>query len=273
MLLNSLKYAQRERMVFLDQCFTWRGMANRKDLVDRFGVSMAQAALDFKLYLERLSENPPVYDNVRKTYLALENHTPLSPSIEDQPPMQILGAGGHDSFSTLPNLVRRVDSRTVALIYQAMIDGQAIHIQYTSMMTGVDDGQWIAPTKFASDGERVHLRAYSYKHDSYRDYVPIRISPDSSFALRPIQEPMLFDEEWHTLAKLHLKPKTGLSREQTIMVRREYGMEGDSLIIETRKALEFYAVRRWRLDHSNTRLELDKTEYETLLSAERTADG
>ncbi len=51
MTLDSLKHAQRERLIFLDRCFTWRGMANRRDLIERFDISMAQAALDFRTYL------------------------------------------------------------------------------------------------------------------------------------------------------------------------------------------------------------------------------
>ena len=51
MKLDDLKHAQRERLIFLDRCLTWRGMANRKDLIDRFGISIAQAALDFRVYL------------------------------------------------------------------------------------------------------------------------------------------------------------------------------------------------------------------------------
>ena len=46
MKLDDLKHAQRERLIFLDRCLTWRGMANRKDLIDRFGISTAQAALE-----------------------------------------------------------------------------------------------------------------------------------------------------------------------------------------------------------------------------------
>src|SRR5690242_5403362 len=77
---DDLKHAQRERLIYLDRCLTWRGMANRRDLMVRFGISSAQAALDFRLYLERAKKTPPVYDPVRKTYLAAEGHQPLVPS-------------------------------------------------------------------------------------------------------------------------------------------------------------------------------------------------
>ena len=59
MIFDDLKHAQRERLIYLDQCLTWRGAANRRNLTTRFGISAAQAALDFRVYLDRARETPP----------------------------------------------------------------------------------------------------------------------------------------------------------------------------------------------------------------------
>ena len=61
MFFNDLKHAQRDRLIYLDRCLTWRGAANRRDLMARFGISAAQAALDFRAYLDRTREAPPIY--------------------------------------------------------------------------------------------------------------------------------------------------------------------------------------------------------------------
>ena len=79
MTLDDLKHAQRERLIFLDRCLTWRGAANRRDLVERFGISAAQAALDFRLYMRLAGGAPPDYDASRKTYVAAPGHRPLAP--------------------------------------------------------------------------------------------------------------------------------------------------------------------------------------------------
>jgi len=132
------------------------------------------------------------------------------------------------------------------------------------MMSGASDGQWLAPTRFTSDGESVHLRAFSFKHSEYRNYLPIRIEPDNSFEEKPLVQPLPEDVDWNTRTIIWLRPKTGLSSEQASVVRREYGFEGELLRVETRKALEFFFDRRWGLAEKGARLERASTEYELM---------
>jgi hypothetical protein len=264
MKLDDLKHAQRERLIFLDRCLTWRGMANRKDLIDRFGISIAQAALDFRVYLGLAHSSPPNYDPVRKTYIAASEHEALAPSGLTEA-FAILTSDDEDTpSSALPRPERKADRKTIALLHQAIRSGKAIHVRYTSMSSGADDGQWIAPTRFTSDGESVHVRAHSFKHGEYRNYLPIRIDPDSSFEEKLIDKPLPEDVDWNTRAIIWLRPKTGLSEEQAKVVRREFGFEGEWLRIETRRALEFFFDRRWGLDTLGARLERAKTDYEPI---------
>lgn len=44
----ALKPAMLARLVYLDRCLTWRGQVNRKDLIERFGISSPQAAIDLR---------------------------------------------------------------------------------------------------------------------------------------------------------------------------------------------------------------------------------
>jgi len=265
--LEDLKHAQRERLIFLDRCLTWRGLANRRDLMQRFGISSAQAALDFRLYLKR-TPTPPVYDTARKTYVATENHRALAPgSLVDA--FDILASNGEGDGlpAALPAPPRHADPAIIARLYRAMTDGHALNIAYTSMTTGEDDGQFIAPTAFTSDGESVHLRAFSFKHAAYRNYLPIRIGVGSSFASRPLAGTLPFDADWHTLAEIELAPRSGLSAAQAAAVRREYGFDGPVLSIRTRKALEYYFDRRWGLDLAAARLERVATRYHPIEAA------
>ncbi len=255
------KYAQRERLIFLDNCLTWRGVANRRDIIDRFGISNGQAALDFKLYLERASGAPPVYDNTKKTYLAASKHQPLTQSRLTEAFDAVLGETQSERPASLPRLERHADPLVISHLYQAIQSGTALNIQYTSMRTGTDAAQWIVPRVFASDGDRVHVRAFSFKHNDYHDYVPIRISPDSTFEQKALVRSIPGDRKWNTLARIFLKPKSDLSPAQAEAVRREYGFEDELLCIETREALEFYADRRWGLDQPHSRLERERVDY------------
>jgi hypothetical protein len=260
---DELKHAQRERLIFLDHCLSWRGLANRRDLMERFGISLAQAALDFRTYIN-LADVPPVYDRVRKTYIAARGHKPLAPSSLTEA-FNVLTSerrGAHSSTLSRPE--HTADRAVIARLHQAILSSKCIYVRYTSMTSGADEGQWIAPVRFTSDGESVHLRAFSFKHGEYRNYLPIRIEPDSTFAERSRSEALPPDEDWNTRAVIWLRPKAGLSEQQQNVVRREFGFEGEFLRVETRKALEFFLDRRWGLDEKGARLERVKTVYEPL---------
>jgi hypothetical protein len=267
MILDSLKLAQRERLIFLDRCFTWRGMANRRDLIDRFEISMAQAALDFRAYLDLVRHSPPTYDAVRKTYFAAEDHQPLVSSNLIEAFDILAEAETNATSSALPKPQRAADRKIISRLHQTIRRGDALHIRYTSISSGADEGQWIAPTRFTSDGESVHLRAFSFKHGEYRHYHPIRIASDSSFEAKAQTEKLPEDEDWNTLATIWLQPKTGLSDQQAKVVRREYGFDHELLCVKTRKALEFSFDRRWGLAENGARLERVKTKYCRIVSA------
>lgn len=261
MKLDDLKHAQRERLLYLDQRLTWRGWANRRDLMERFGVSVAQAAIDFRVYLEIAGRQGPDYDTERKTYVIRPDHKPLWPeatlggwdmAVRDRPA---------EEFCELPLLVRATVPETMARLSRTMADSHAVQIRYTSMTTGEEAPQWIVPTRFASDGERIHVRAFSLKHNEYRDYVPARIHANSSFATRPPPSPLPFDADWHTRVRIKLAPRRSLSEAQARAVRREYGFRGETLVVEIRKALEFYTARRWGLNLGGARLEIVGKEY------------
>ncbi|OUR79614.1 hypothetical protein A9Q83_04245 [Alphaproteobacteria bacterium 46_93_T64] len=259
--VNDLKHAQRERIAFLDKLFYWRGQANRRDLVDRFGISMAQAALDFKKYLSLSRENSPEYDTVKKRYVAQPTPVALFQSGALNNWESELREIKGESFCELPALTRNCDPRILARLNRALENKEKILLQYTSMTTGDPAEQWIAPVNFASDGMRLHLRAYSFNNNDFRDYVPVRINPDSSFRTEQLIEPLPVDTDWHTIARFTLAPKDSLSAEQKSAVRREFAFENETLIVETRKALEHYTDRRWGLNETYSRLVKVKTEY------------
>ena len=106
MKLNDLKYAQRERLIFLDRCFTWRGLANRRDLIEKFGISNAQAALDFKLYLEHVAGPVPQYDMVQKTYLAQPDHRSLFATALQDAFQSVLSSSDLTPSDLLPGPIR-----------------------------------------------------------------------------------------------------------------------------------------------------------------------
>ena len=71
MTFEDLKYAQRERLEHLDRLFFWDGAATRASLIKRFGISNAQAAIDFRAYLAEAAKGALQYDASSRQYLSL----------------------------------------------------------------------------------------------------------------------------------------------------------------------------------------------------------
>jgi hypothetical protein len=257
--LESLNHAQRERILFLDRCFTWKGQANRRDLMARFDISTAQAAVDFRTYLS-LTQTPPVYDATAKSYFSNDGHSPLS-DVGTEQVFDLLKEKSSHLETSIPLPKRVMDSAVVAQLYRAMTRERDIQITYTSMNSGLSEPQWISPTRFHFDGEAIHLRAWSHKHAEYRDYLPIRVLRKDNIVTRDRSSPLPFDTEWNQFVRLRIGPRSGLSDAQAGVVRLEYGFpEKRHITVETRKALVFYVKRRWRLDDNKSRLQLEDIE-------------
>lgn len=251
---GELKPAQRARLDYLDQCLTWLGQANRRDLMVRFGISNAQAAVDFRIYMERVCAPAPTYDAVRKTYVADWGHKGLQDTNETSS-LEAIYERAHKDFARLPGPTRQCPAAVMRELNQAIERRCFIEIDYVSMSSGRRDRQWIAPAHIASDGERLHVRAWSPDRDEWRDFLPVRVSSGSSFAMRPVEEPLPHDEDWETVIEVRLRPRADLTGEQKRAVRLEYGIEGDGIQFEARRALDFYIERRWGLDRPGARLE------------------
>jgi len=247
--------------LFLDRCFTWRGVARRRDLIERFGISTAQAANDFRAYLSLITQNAPEYDAHLKAYVAARDHQPIAPaSMLDV--FGVLDTAVEDGLpAALPRAKRWLDRQIATALHDAISNRKKIRIAYTSMSSGETAPQWVAPTRFIFDGESIHFRAYSYKRGEYRNFHPARIEPKNEFQAGELEAPLSLDSEWHTLSIIWLRPSAQLSAAQAAVVRREYGFSDDLLKVEVRKALEFYLDRRWGLNEAGARLDRVRTEH------------
>ena len=70
------KWAMRERLTFIEARLYWAGRINRADLIEQFGIQMAQASKDLTLY-QTLAPRNIVYDKRLKTYQASDRFAPL----------------------------------------------------------------------------------------------------------------------------------------------------------------------------------------------------
>ncbi len=250
------RFAQEARLKFLDSLLFWEGRANRIDLIEKFQISPAQAALDLKTYLESAGPKSVTYDTRAKRYEATRQFKPIFglPSPEEW--LNRENRTDENQIDVLPTLGRHTDVQMLAQVYRAVRDRQALQIGYQSMTDAEPKVRWIAPHALASDGLRWHARSYCFLHDEYRDFVFTRMTvPGSGKAL--VQRPaggLPPDIEWSNVVELDLVPAAQHGDTQAAAIRREYGFKGNVLVVRVRQALLFYAIRRWGLDRPDSRL-------------------
>lgn len=258
---EDLKHAQRARLEYLDRLFFWDGAATRASLIKRFGISNAQAALDFRTYLAEAPKGALHYDASSRQYHALDDFERLSGKASSMELEQLLADAPSPAFDRLPDLQRTQGLRVLRPLYRAYRAKEATRIVYQSMRDPEPLTRWIAPVRFASDGVRLHVRAWCFEREGFRDFHPARIDPDQSFAKTKPANALPRDDDWFTWAILKLKPHSRLTDAQQRVVRIEFGFTSDVLESRTRKALAFYTQRRWGLEQKEPRLERVSIDY------------
>lgn len=272
MAFDDLKHAQKERLEYLDRLLFWNGAATRGSLMDRFGISNPQAALDFKAYLQTVGEDALKYDASSRQYLTTDCFSRLTGGTSTDELEELLSGRKDATFEILPDLQRTQNVRVFKPLYRALLAKRAVQIVYQSMRQPKPETRWIAPVRFASDGVRLHLRAWCYTRQEFRDFVPSRIDPDLSFKQNRDTADVPRDDDWFTWAVLKLRPHHDLTEDQKRVVRIEFGFDDECLEIRVRKALEFYTKRRWGLDQENPRLECMSCDYTEMAENEINED-
>jgi len=253
-----LRWSVERRLAFIEERLFWLGTVNRNDLVHRFGVSMSQASTDIGRYLAREPKGV-VYDKSAKCYIAGDSFRPILArpdagrllgelrlldvgilAVEDT----ILGAA--PPFDATPVPERPVDALVLRAVLWAIRMRGALDIVYQSMSRPEPAGRLVEPHALAHDGFRWHARAFDRETDRFRDFVLGRVarprragdaasSPDA-------------DRDWQTKIPLVVAPHPGLTAPQRKAIAIDYGIRGDSIVIEVRRALLFYALKRLGLD-------------------------
>lgn len=91
-----MRWAQQQRMAFIDECLLSKAAVNRRDLIDKFGISAPQAATDFRRFNEA---HPGVmkYDASRKAYVPTR-------------------ASGRDTTAAADHIMRADDSELARIV-------------------------------------------------------------------------------------------------------------------------------------------------------------
>jgi len=258
---NSSKYLNwgvERRMEFIEFRVFWEGRINRRDLIDKFGVSTPQASNDMSQYQDIAPKNLH-YDPRAKFYFASKGFKPkfLNPDSDRYLANLMSMSSGIlteqeswltniPSYDVLPQPKRAIDPGRLRRIIGAIRDGLAIQIKYQSMNAPEPEFRWISPHALAFDGYRWHTRALCHRSEVFKDFVLARIVSirlNKEYDMDPVK-----DLEWQGIVDVQIGPHPGLTDNQRKAIELDYGMEKGMVIVSVRRGFLFYFLRRLGLD-------------------------
>lgn len=253
---HSRTWSTEARLQFIEFRLYWEGRINRGDLTEHFGISVPQASLDLRRYVELAPENVR-YDTRRKAYFSTDCFNPVltTPSSRDYlVQLEMLQAEqgspfSHESFvsnppsfDVVPFPDRVVQPTVLRAVISAIRERRAINILYQSMTRPEPTCRWITPHAIASDGFRWHIRAYCHERDRFGDFIFGRILDLAATRESDVQSEI--DDEWNTFIELTIGPNPALPESHKKVIELDYGMTGHSSKLVVRKALVSYLKKR-----------------------------
>lgn len=247
------RWGQERRLEFIDFRLYWDGRVNRSDLMRFFGVSVPQASLDLARYREIAPQNID-YDLTEKAYVASSTFSPIVALKEaDAYLNQVLGVelgilqpnmtfvGWPVPATAVRDPCRNVDASVLRIVLKAIRSLQTLQIKYQSMTNPAPSDRVISPHAIAFDGSRWHVRAFCHKHGDFRDFVFARILEIALGQASPMDPSS--DVAWKREIEVIIQPNPALTEAQRIAIELDYGMTNGRLVVKTREALLFYALK------------------------------
>jgi predicted DNA-binding transcriptional regulator YafY len=268
---NKKNWAARERLRMIEQTVWWRGWIKRKDLVDFFGISSAQASSDLQTYQE-LNPRALVYQMSQKRYEGTKKMKCVfgSPQLEEGIQMflnaenvtQVISIAMNSSLvksdsdagtwahvqTSLP--ARTTLSKIQRVCVMAVSQKMKIRVKYWSVHSGTAHWRWLAPHAFGHDGYRWHVRAWCFERNRYQDFVLGRI--ESSDWPVELDEALPVDHAWENMVSVKIRANKALDDVAQRAIEMDYGLDkGEVMTLQIREAMQNYLMAHLRLDRGS----------------------
>ncbi len=252
-MLDSISFAQKQRLAYIDFCLLFKGAIYRQDLINRFQVGLSAGSRDFSIYKELAPDNLS-YDSREKRYFQTPQFKPVFEHDARRTLTKLANdiSDGFDAIGDIhfpveaPSSLNVPDIFIVARLVQAILNNKAVSIIYTSLSSG-SGARELVPHSIVDNGLRWHVRAFDRKSQSFRDFVLTRISKVTIKDAPNEEESAQADTEWQRLIPLQIVPHPK-NVEHPTAIEMDYGMQNEQLLINVRAAMAGYLLRRWNVD-------------------------
>lgn len=248
-------WASRERLSGIERWLWWRGFVGRRDLMETYGLSAAQASSDLQKYLE-LNPGSMDYHMSRKRYEASAGMRCVMGRPDFTAAVRVFLGGGvvesaggesGDLVEVVGLPVRKVKPEVERGMMNALVNGWRVKLKYSAVSSQSEfagKATWVHPQRLVWDGGRWHCRLWCESRAGFRDFVLGRVvaigKPEES---EEVVVPR--DAEWEAWTILVVKPNPELGEDARKALILDYGMgKAGQLKVKVRKAMERYLRER-----------------------------
>lgn len=252
----------------------WEGEVSRKDVIEHFSISSAQATNDFA-DIKRLYPHCLEYNGSRRRYVPSSQLSKWVNNESFDEYQHVIGEheGGVYRVKHSHHPVNVTIYRTLT---QAIKNQRGVKVTYTSLHSPAKDKDRILyPHTLINTQFRWHVRAMDKGDGQFKDFNLSRISR-CQLTDEPTPESALAscDENWMTPITVILIPNPSLSLEERSVIQDEFGMEKNMLTIESTPALLLYTLHHYQVfdfslkPHKHQLLAVGNREYLSLYHLE-----
>ena len=269
--ISRLKWANRQRLQYIEIMAFYTGVVTRSDVARTFGLSDAAATKDINLYNQIVPKNL-IYKHSVFGFTPSEHFeaviADLSPSITL--PMianNLTMVGGANQqhlvygipVEPLPLPTRLPVKEILAQIIRATKHHKKLQVEYLSLSDRHDEQsptnnplqnqRIIEPHALINTGLRWHVRAYNAETFDFRDFVLSRISEATMLDIEAESSPE-FDDSWVEMITVQLTPHPKLSERKRKSLLLDYDAKDEIIELTVRGSLLGYLLQRLSVDTS-----------------------
>ncbi|HCC5835525.1 WYL domain-containing protein [Citrobacter farmeri] len=251
--MQELSWSQQQRLHFMERQLLWGRKLTLSMVQEAFDISRNQASRDIRLYRELAPANVPPYNPADQCYRPGKTFTPLFAVTEPHEMLNVISHAVQNALAldAVPLLPRQIKEGVLPAVLTAIEYRAAFEAIYASASTPIGIKRVLVPVAIVYVDNRLHLRAWSEHHNSYRDFVLSRILTTPKFLSRKIEFPA--DLIWNTWINISLVPNPHLSDDGKRLICKEYQLD-ESGVYKVRAALVHYFLQTNILPNSPEQL-------------------
>ena len=233
--VDKQRFAQRQRLTFIESVAFWEGRVDRPRVSSAFNVSENHVTKDFRLYKDAFPGNLQ-YDETARAYRPTRKFKPRIGKGSAEEYLALLRAqaeqndgaiapAGATSVTTdaVPPPRGRLEAVILNAVTRAISSQTGLTVSYQSRSRAEPSPRKVWPHALLFSGTRWHARAYDESRDAFIDLVLQRILSTAALELPAPRQPD-DDKAWSHWVEVDVVPSRTLSASQAEVVAREFGM-------------------------------------------------